>query len=79
MNITVYTGASCPGCAATERALTKAGISYVTKTPTESDIEWFRALGHRSYPVVIVKSGETVLDQWHGFRPDKISALEVPS
>lgn len=79
MTITIYTGPACPGCAATERALTKAGISYVTKTPTESDIEWFRALGHRSYPVVIVKTGETVLDQWHGFRPDKINALEVSS
>ncbi|WP_110693326.1 glutaredoxin domain-containing protein [Salinicola halophyticus] len=80
MNITVYSGPFCQACAATKRAMDKAGIEYSTWTTGESQRERFRAVGHRSLPVVVVTNdaGEK-LDEWHGFRPDKINALEVPS
>lgn len=80
MNITVYTGPACPRCEATKRALDKAGHGYSTWDTGESDRERFRAAGHRSLPVVVVTNdhGET-LDEWSGFRPDKINALEQPS
>ncbi|KFF48126.1 hypothetical protein GY26_16250 [Gammaproteobacteria bacterium MFB021] len=74
MTITVYTGPACPGCAATKRDLDKAGIRYTDTPATEAHRERFRAAGHRTLPVVVVTddSGET-LDEWSGFRPDKIS------
>ena len=79
MNITVSTGPACPGCAATIRALDNAGIEHTATPATDEHRERFRAAGHRSLPVVVVTNdhGEK-RDEWSGFRPDKINALEVP-
>ncbi|OLO05240.1 hypothetical protein [Salinicola socius] len=80
MNITVYTGEACHACDATERALLKAGHNSIATPAADEHRERFRAAGHRTLPVFVVTNdaGET-LDEWSGFRPDKINALEVPS
>lgn len=71
MTITVYTGPACPGCAATVRALTNAGIRHTTTPANDDHRERFRASGHRSLPVVVVTNdaGET-LDEGSGFLPE---------
>jgi glutaredoxin-like protein NrdH len=80
MTITIYTGESCHACDATERALLSAGHDYTATPATDEHRERFRSAGHRSLPVVVVTNdaGET-LEEWSGFRPDKINALEMPS
>lgn len=80
MNIYIYTGEACHACDATKRALLKAGHTYIATAATAEHRERFRAAGHRSLPVVVITNdaGETI-DEWSGFRPDKIEALEVPT
>ncbi|MGP5046003.1 glutaredoxin-like protein NrdH [Glutamicibacter ardleyensis] len=71
--ITVYTKPSCVQCNATYRALDKKGVSY-RKVGISTDaqaLEYVRSLGYMQAPVVV-----TADDQWSGFRPDKIEALE---
>lgn len=72
MTITVYSKPGCQPCAATIRALEKAGLQYVRLDITEdpSALEACRLLGYESVPVVV--AGD---DHWSGFRPDRIKAL----
>lgn len=80
MTITVYTGTACPACNFTKRALLNKRIAHNAQLITQEERERFAAGGHRSLPVVVVTNdADEKLDEWHGFRPDKINALEKPS
>lgn len=78
MTVTVLTQPGCMPCLATERALEKLGIDYVAVNIRE-DPDAAReaaALGHRSTPVVLVKSEtDELLDHWSELRMDRIRAL----
>ena len=67
--ITVYTTPNCLQCAATKRALDRAGAEYrvVDLAEHSEDLEHLKALGYATAPVVIVGA-----DSWSGFRIDKI-------
>ncbi|MCT1367459.1 MULTISPECIES: glutaredoxin-like protein NrdH [Kocuria] len=74
MSITVYTKPACVQCNATYRALDKRGISYDVVDVTEDSqaLEHIKGLGYMQAPVVVTED-----DHWSGFRPDKISTLDV--
>ena len=72
--VTVYTTDNCPACFATKLALKKRGIAFeqVDITNNIAMQEKLKSRGHRRMPVVVAGN-----DEWAGFLPDKINALEV--
>lgn len=78
MGVIVYTKPACVQCNATYRALDKKGIKYssVDITVDDSALDRLKALGHMQAPVVEVVDNEGgLVDDWTGFRPDKIEEL----
>lgn len=73
MTVTVYTKPACVQCTATSRALKAHGLSYrsVDLSLDAEALDYVRALGYTSAPVVVVDGGV----HWSGFRPDRIKAL----
>lgn len=74
MTITVFENPGCVACRATQRQLGKFQLSFETVdlSVDTAGRERMKALGYTSAPVVEVTDGEQVLDQWMGYRPDKI-------
>ena len=75
MTITIYSKPACPQCNATVRAMDKKGLDYRKEMMSEEDLETFKARGHMSAPVVLVKDADTIVKEWAGFAPDKIASL----
>lgn len=75
MTPTIYTVPNCPACDATKRTLDRAGIDYdlVDLSQYPDLAQEFRDLGHAQGPVVV--TGPDPQDIWHGFRPDRLTAL----
>lgn len=70
--ITVYSRSGCVQCAATQRALTRAGLDFVT-IDLDADpaaLSHVKALGYRQAPVV-----EAGGRHWSGYRPDLLARL----
>lgn len=68
--VTVYTTPECVGCAATKRALDKAGVEY-EEIPLQEHpdlIQQFKKQGLAQAPIVETKDG----DRWAGFNPGKL-------
>lgn len=77
MTITVYTTPLCMGCKMTAKHLTKAGLTYQTIDVTQ-DVDaaaYVAQLGYTSAPVITVTLPDGV-DHWHGYRPDRLDALD---
>lgn len=76
MEITVYTKQNCPACAATKKAMDRAGLDYevidVINSPARQ--QTLRECGFRTMPVIEVFDGENHR-YWEGFRPDLIKQL----
>lgn len=70
MTVTVYTTPGCPGCNLTKRQLVKRGHD-VDERPLDALEDTMRQR-FSTAPVV-----DTGADQWDGYRPDRIDALEV--
>jgi glutaredoxin-like protein NrdH len=72
MTITVYSKPSCVQCAATYRALDKAGLQYEVVDLTEDGDarDYVMSLGHLQAPVVVADA-----QHWSGYRPDQIKNL----
>ena len=71
MQVHVFTAPGCPQCTATERRLSKLGISFTASDATTDRARaYLTSLGHQQAPVVITND-----DSWHGYRPDKIDTL----
>lgn len=72
MSITMYTKPACVQCAATIRALNKAGLEYelIDISINEEARDYVMSLGHLQAPVVV-----TDRDHWSGFRPERIKDL----
>jgi glutaredoxin-like protein NrdH len=78
MGVIVYTKPACVQCNATYRALDKKGIKYssVDITVDADALDRLKALGHMQAPVVeVVGDDGGLVDDWTGFRPDKIEEL----
>ena len=78
--VTVYTRPGCQPCMATKRRLDKAGIEYVIADLTADNghhLDYVKALGHQSAPVVTVQHGDTLTDHWDGYRPDRIDQIQA--
>ena len=78
--ITVYTRPGCQPCMATKRRLDKAGIEYVIADITADNgrhLDYVKALGHQSAPVVTIQHGDTLTDHWDGYRPDRIDQIQA--
>ena len=72
MTITVYTQPDCRGCAATKRWLVKRGQPFV-ELSARLHIEWLRAHGYTSAPVVTVTDAQgKVVDSWAGYQPARL-------
>lgn len=68
--VTLYTTPECVGCAATKRALDKAGVEY-EEIPLQENphlIQQFKKQGLAQAPIVETKDGE----RWAGFNPKKL-------
>lgn len=68
--VTVYTTPECVGCAATKRALDKAGVEY-EEIPLQEHpdlVQQFKKQGLAQAPIVETKDG----DRWAGFNPGKL-------
>ena len=74
MSITLYTKPACVQCAATQKALDRAGLAYNTVDISLNDEarDYVMALGYVQAPVVEV-GGE----HWSGFRPERIKQLQA--
>jgi len=74
--VTVLTTPNCVQCDATKRTLDRKGIPYevIPVGDTGEGREIANRLGAMSAPVVILENG----DWWAGYRPDRISAIQVP-
>lgn len=70
--VTVYTKPACVQCAATLRALTKAGVAHTVIDITEDSAarDYVMSLGYLQAPVVV-----TADSHWSGYRPDRLDAL----
>jgi glutaredoxin-like protein NrdH len=77
MTVTVYTKNNCQPCRATKRVLDRSGISYTSINVDEEAAvrEWLIERGHTSSPIVIVGDSAAPVDEWAGFRPDKLETL----
>ena len=76
--ITLYTKPGCQPCKATKRRLDKNHTEYVVADITADDgrhLDYIKALGHASAPVVTVQDGDNLVDHWSGYRPTRIDAL----
>lgn len=71
--ITVYTKPACVQCAATFRALDKAGLHYqkIDVTQDGEGHDYILRLGYLRVPVVHVSP--TL--HWSGFRPDRLAGV----
>jgi glutaredoxin-like protein NrdH len=71
--IAIYTKPACVQCAATFKALDKAGISYekIDVTQNAEAREYVMSLGYLSMPVVYVSPSQ----HWSGYRPDAIGSI----
>lgn len=68
--VTLYTTPECMGCAATKRALDKAGVEY-DEIPLQDNphlIQQFKKQGLAQAPIVETKDGE----RWAGYNPGKL-------
>lgn len=67
--VTIYGLPNCVGCAATERALKKAEVTYdrIDLSERPDLVEMFKSQGLTQAPIVEAKG-----DRWSGFRPDKL-------
>lgn len=72
--VTVYSNETCVQCNATYRALDKKGIPFTVEDAQEkANNEMLKAFGHMQAPGVVVRDAEgNIVDNWSGFRPDKI-------
>ena len=72
MAITLYTKPACVQCNATQKALDRAGLDYMTVDVSVDDEarDYVLALGYLQAPVVEVDG-----EHWSGFRPDRIKNL----
>ena len=71
--IIIYTSPSCGPCAATKRALDRAGLAYEERSGGDwpDEVERLAVLaGSRQGP--LVAAGDQV---WSGFQPDRIAGL----
>lgn len=74
MTITLYSKPACQQCVATERRLKANEVTFVHDDAL-ANVDMLKDLGHLSAPVVLVHDGETLIDHWSGYRPDKIDEL----
>lgn len=68
--VTLYTTPECVGCAATKRALDKAGVEY-EEIPLQEHpqlVQQFKQQGLAQAPIVETKDGE----RWAGYNPQKM-------
>lgn len=73
--IEVYSKPNCVACNATKKKLGKHGVIYDLLDAREH-IDTLKALGHMSAPVVVVyDEGDTVVDHWDGYRPERVAGL----
>lgn len=74
MTITVLENPGCVSCRATKRQLGKFELSFETVDLSTDNASRSRIkeIGYTSAPVVEVTEGESILDRWTGYRPDKI-------
>lgn len=74
--VIVYGNEHCPGCRATERALTRSGITYVKVDLADLDPEEYARVtdGHLQAPVVVAPTGQA----WSGHRPTLLEHLRAP-
>lgn len=72
MTVVVYSTPKCGQCSMTYKALERANVDFeVIDLSQDADMmAKLREMGFKQVPVVM--AGE---EMWHGFRPDKISAL----
>lgn len=72
--VAVYTKPACRQCIATERRLTKKGITFtqvdVSKDPVAH--AYVTGLGYLEAPVVVLSTGA----HWSGYRPEFIDAIK---
>lgn len=72
--LTLYSKPNCVQCNATVRKLDLKGLVYNVVDLTE-DLDAYRAvkaLGYMQAPVVCVTYPDSSIDDWGGYRPDKI-------
>lgn len=79
MTVTVLTKPACVQCKATYRALDSASVTYdsIDLTQDQEALAQAKELGYLQAPIVLVTEGDTIVDHWSGFRPDKISAITI--
>ncbi|MHB9773488.1 glutaredoxin family protein [Lacticaseibacillus rhamnosus] len=71
MNAIIYTRPGCQKCRRTISKL-KQVMPVSTITADERDIERFRKLNYRSFPVVTIYKADGTHDRWCDLRVDKI-------
>lgn len=78
--ITVYTRPGCQPCNATKRRLDRNGTEYILADLTADNgrhLDYVKALGHQAAPVVTIQDGDTLIDHWDGYRPDRIDQIKA--
>lgn len=76
--ITLYTLPGCFDCKAAGQSMDRKDIPFglINVKSLPSSAEFIQGLGYRGVPVTVVRDEEgTVIDHWHGLRPDKILGL----
>lgn len=74
--LTLYSKPNCVQCNATARKLDQLGIKHDVIDLTE-DLNAYRAvkaLGYMQAPVVAVTYPDGTVEDWGGYRPDKLTA-----
>ncbi|QHB37458.1 glutaredoxin [Mycobacterium phage Leopard] len=81
MTITVYTKPDCGQCEQTKKQLERKGLSYnvVDVFEDEDARKFVEATGNLNMPMVVVREGDKIVRQWHGFRYDEIKTLSKDS
>nr|DAP78763.1 MAG TPA: glutaredoxin-like protein [Bacteriophage sp.] len=78
MTVTVYSTPNCVACRQTKRLLARQGTPYVEAHISEAPytISELKELGYQTAPFVqVLDSTGGLIDEWAGFKPDRIKEL----
>lgn len=71
LHFDLYTKPDCIQCAMTRRQLDRRGATY-RELDAISNLDTLTAHGIQAAPGVLAYQGDTLIDAWGGFRPDRI-------
>lgn len=72
MTAYIYYLPNCPKCKMTANLFSKGSIKVISAPLSDYQKEEMTAKGWRSAPLVQIRKGDNLIDEWNDFKPDHI-------